>query len=315
MNRAISLASLACLLWAAPVFSQDAVAIKFKKATAGASIVVVENNVSTEKLSFVTPGKDVKDKNGVPKGKIISSTQAQTGTVSSNVEYTEKVREVDDQGVPVLIERAYAKATAMKNKEPEKLNLAGKTVIIEKIAGGYAFFINGDQKLQGLAAEMLRDEFADIRDAQNLERLFLPKTPVKLGMPWKLDMAAIAKAMPNDDIGVQSRVDPANARGTGVLTKTYQKAGKQFGVVEFKLEFRVKSFGAADDKITFAEGAKEVTTITYDGCIDGTSDAGVTKIKIELRGTGTHPEFADGMVMIERLDEIHRTVTESTRKK
>ncbi len=78
-------------------------------------------------------------------------------------------------------------------------------------------------------------------------------------------------------------IDNAKAAGTGKLVKAYKKDGKQFGELQYKLELPIKALN--NGQLKFPDGTKMVLEFSVDGCIDGTSADGSSKMKMALDGT------------------------------
>ncbi len=127
-------------------------------------------------------------------------------------------------------------------------------------------------------------EFDKPESEMDFEKLMLPSKPIKVGETWKVDVGPLVKEIMKE---APFNFDQAKCTVTGKLTKAYQKDGKTFGAIEFKLDLPILSFGEAPKMLAFKEGAKMSMTMNLDVCIDGTSPNGNMSMSSLLTGTGT----------------------------
>jgi hypothetical protein len=214
--------------------------------------------------------------------------------VTETATYKETVVKVEKDKKPTKLEREYTKAEVKKGAKTEDLGLAGKTVLIERKGDKYTFTFKGGEEVKGTAAKTLAEEFKDKNEESNqMEKLLLPKGAVKVGDEWKLDMDPILKEFGKGE-GID--IDKAKATGTGKLLKAYKKDGKQFGDLQFKLELPVKSLN--NGQLKFPDGAKMILEFSIDGCLDGTSGAGTSQMKMKMDGTAPIPNVGSVMLSI-----------------
>jgi hypothetical protein len=83
------------------------------------------------------------------------------------------------------------------------------------------------------------------------------------------------------------KLDTDKATGQGTLVKAYKKGKTQFGELKWTMEAPLLASGQGKKQLTFKAGAKMVIELHLDACIDGTSEAGTLKMKMNLSGTGT----------------------------
>lgn len=286
------LAGALALAQAAP--APEAITIKFKYTNEGESVLLAKQDTTSAKAK-ITDGD----------GKVLVENNENS---TETAEYKETVLKRQEKKPPTKLERAYSKAEKKKGDTIEDLGLKGKTVVIEQKDGAYTFAFKDGGEVTGAAAEMLTQEFARKKDSTTeLERLLLPKTAVKAGEEWKLDMAALAKEFGKDGEGA---FDVAKSSGTGKLLKVYAKDGKQFGEMQFKVEMPIKSMGKEGAQIKFADGAKFVMDMTVDWCIDGSLDAGTMKAKMTMTGTGTLDSLPGSTVALDLTMETQQTQKE-----
>ncbi len=272
MKRAIVPVVVACLFLPAGVlFAQQPVTINLKTRGAGDSVVVAKDeNMSMTMKIIDASGKVLADKN--------------IGA-SSQTEYVETILKRAGKKLPTALERQYLKSVSKQGDKTNALPLQGKKVVIEKKNGSYTFTYKGGEAIAGEAAAALTKEFSRLSDERpEMEKLILPKTAVKPGDTWKLDMGPIVKDMAESG---SLDADLAKVTGTGKLQKVYMKDGKQFGVMTFKLDVPVKSMGQPGAKMQFANAAKGIVDVALDACIDGTSEIGTMKTRMTISGTAT----------------------------
>lgn len=270
MKRSIVPAVLVCLFaWTGALPAQQAVTIKLKTRGAGETILVGKE----EKMSM-----SMKITDGT--GKVLVNKDMAATSIS---EYVETVINREGKKRPTLLEREYIKMIAKSEGKTEDSPLQGKKVVIEKKGTNYTFTYKGGDTVPGAAAAALAKEFSRMtEDRPEMEDLVLPKTPVKPGDSWNLDMGPIVKDLAEN---ATLDADTAKATGTGTLQKVYQKDGKQYGEMKFKLDLPVKAMGQAPGKMQFADGGKAAVEILLDTCIDGTSELGTMNTKMHSAAT------------------------------
>src|SRR5262249_45961011 len=238
--------------------------IKLKKSGPGDTSRETQTDKEANKVTVTVMGKD----------------QVQNEDKTTKFVFTEDVIERPDAAQkPTKLKRTYETAEMTKNDEKKDLGLAGKTVLIEKKGDQFAFTIDG-KELTGPAAEILGEEFST--KPRPSEDFFLPKTPVKAGDGWKVDLKEVAKGLS----GGGMEIDAAKSSATGKLTRVYEKNGRKFGVIEVKMDVAVTKISAGGMEINLKDGSKMSLVVLLDGCIDGTEASGSSKMtmKGELSG-------------------------------
>ena len=276
MKRWIALPVWASLvLGAGTASAQDAVKIILKDRGEGDTVLVKKNETTTAKVKLVDAQGNVlvdKDENKIEK-----------------TEYKETILKREGKKLPTKIERDYLQGQIIKDGKAEDLPLQGKTVLIEKTGSVYGYSFKGGAELTGAAAAMLKKEFSRKTDADpEWEKLLLPKTAVKPGDSWKLELGPIVKEIFK---GGDAAGDEAKAEGTGTLLKAYNKGRKQYGIMQFKLEVPLTSVGKAPQQMKFTTGAKMLIEVNMDVCIDGTSESGTMKVQMNMVGSATLPQL------------------------
>jgi hypothetical protein len=165
---------------------------------------------------------------------------------------------------PTKVVRDYTTAEVTKDGTARALPYAGKTVVIEKGERGYTFTTKDGAGIAGADAQALQTEFAK---ATSEGGKYLPKGPVKVGEPWKIDIKALAAF----DTAPRYDLDKSTAMAT--LTKVYKKGGAQYGVIELNMAMVMTGD---------AEGTVKMTG-SIDTCIDGSANDG----KMTMKAGGT----------------------------
>jgi hypothetical protein len=177
----------------------------------------------------------------------------------------------------VRLKRQYDTGERRVNGVRETLPYQGKTLLIEKKDGRFQFLIEtdrGGESLEGKEDDELHEEFNKGDFRKLLNATMLPRKSVKLNETWKLDAAPMARDLMKDG---KIEVDEGKSKGSGKLVKTYQKNGKQFGVIELVLEFPVSHVINDGNKSPTKEG-KITIKLQRDGCIDGGLDESHLKV-------------------------------------
>ena len=199
--------------------------------------------------------------------------------------------------------RVYESAELTKNGEKQDLNLAGKTVVIEKSGEGYTITVNGEEPT-GTAAELLKKEFR--KEKQVTEEDLLPKDPVKVGGTWKIALDKFAK-----DAEGEIDIDVAKSSGAGKLVKVYDKGGKKFGVMEITLDLTVNKIGGGGgQEVELKAGSKMKVVAVLDACIDGSLSTANGKITT----TGELSGEVMGIVLKIGLNSVKDTTGEEVKK-
>jgi hypothetical protein len=189
--------------------------------------------------------------------------------------FTDEVLEKPaDAKKPTKIKRTYETAERTKNGEAVDLGLAGKTVTIEKKGDKYTFTFADGSAVGAAAAELLDKEINKKSDVG--DEMFIPKKPVKVGDSWAVDLALGAKELEEGGL----TIDKDKSTATVTLSKAYDKGGKKFGVMDVKMTLVVTKASGGGMDIPMKDGSKLVVEASLDGCIDGTSAAGESKMKM-----------------------------------
>jgi hypothetical protein len=299
MNVRIRAAVTVCLLTMPALAVAQTVDITLRKTTKGDKVLVTKEETGNSRI--VLKGPD---------DKILSDDSDKPGSSSG---YVEETLEKEGTKPATRLRRVYEKASVTRDGKTTTLPYQGKTVLIEKKDGKYVFSVDG-KELTGDDVRVLTREFADKKETdKDFGDLFLPGKAVAVNETWKLDVVAIGRLFYKDD---PMALDAAKAGGTGKLLKVYRKDGRQWGVMEFKLDlpFSTKTFDAGLNKITYQPGSGMNLTITLDACIDGTASLGTMKVDVALSGTATYgPEGKESKMILKVEGTIRETHEEPAR--
>jgi hypothetical protein len=244
--------------------------IKLKERGEGESAVIQQDKTSSTKVKVTdAAGNVLADKSGA----------------SRDVkEFKETILARQPGKQPTNLTRQYLKAQTVVDEKVTDGPLHGKTVNIVKKGKMYEFTYADGDKVEGAAAAALIEEFSKKSDAPGeIEKMVLPPTAVKAGESWKIDMAKIVAEFTKDG---NLKLDADKATGQGTLVKAYKKGKTQFGELKWTMEMPLLATGQGKKQLTFKAGAKMVIELHLDACIDGTSEAGTLKMKMNLAGTG-----------------------------
>lgn len=178
-------------------------------------------------------------------------------------------------GEAIRLKRQFRKAAVEEYGRTRTLDsVEGKTLLMEKRDRRYRL-IDGKGELD---SDKDHGPYVTPGDKRYLQWLLLPGKAVRVGQDWKIDTAALAKAM--DAEGEFAVFDPTKSQGTGRLVRAYKKDGRQFGVIEVSVEGTLAAAFLSERRLEVRPGSKAKLTIAADICIDGTSTNGQTRIVI-----------------------------------
>ena len=269
MKRHSALVVIASFVVVASVLAQEGITIKLKERGEGEAALIKKKETTTTNVK-VTDGK----------GNLVADKKENKIEVQ---EYKETIIKRQGSKSPTKLERAYSKVQLTQDDETTDGPPNGKTVLIEKKGEKYTFTYKDGTEVTGKALEALAKGFDRKSDeSAEIEKMVMPKGAVKVGQTWKIDMPKIVAELSKQG-GME--LDDAKSTGQGTLVKAYKKNGRQFGEMKFKMEMPVKSVGTGIQQLKFMAGAKIAMDFTLDGCIDGSADAGVMKMKMIMTGT------------------------------
>lgn len=249
--------------------AEDTYTIKVKQAAKG-------DKTRSDKQVTETKMLKVKDSQG-------NVLQEKNETVVEKSAYQDTVLEKPpEESRPTRLRRTYDLAEVTKGDDKQTLPYHGKTVLIEKKGERYQFQIEGGEELTGDAAQFLEKEFNRKQKEFDFEKLVIPKKPVRVQESWELDIDALCKELENTN---GADVDRDKCKAIATLVKAYKQSGRQFGIINARLELPVKRF-KSKTKTSYDQAATYGVEMTWDGCIDGSLNGGTLKFAIRLEGQG-----------------------------
>lgn len=288
--RALSAALFLALATAAPAQEYT---LKLKQAPTGAAVAVQQHDQF--KLEFKLTdggGNAIQSKK---EARELKFAYRETGLVKP-----------DDAAQFTSLKREYQKAERSVAGVKEALPYQGKTVVLDRKEGKYSFRIDGGDELDGKEAEELNDEF----NKGNLKSLnrdtFLPKNPVKVGDPWKLEVTPIGRELARSS---NFALDEAKSTGTGKLLRVYRKGGRQFGVIETVMDFTITHLvdPKSGVRTPCQDSSVRLKSVT-DTCIDGAREQSVTRSSWT---SDVRAEFNDGGQKLTLTVAVRGTLEES----
>ena len=220
--------------------------------------------------------------------------------------YRETVLQRDEDGLLAKLERDYAKAQMTIGVGAIDLEVAKRTVVIDKQSGKFTFAFKDGADLPALFANAIAAEF-DAKNPwlQDFESHIVPDEAVRVGDNWKPDAEAFVKQLDKDRFefapGAEARM---------VLTKTYQYEKRTYGCLQGNFEIPLKAmYKGKKNEIRFGKGAKLTIEFEMDVCIDGSAELGNTFIRETISGSGAPAQSPGGTEMVSSVLEITRVAS------
>lgn len=190
--------------------------------------------------------------------------------------YTEEVLAVPAAGgLPTKARRVYTTAVERRAGKQgvyavHEYEFANKVVLIEKQEGTYGYRLEGGGPITGSEARWFRHAY-EPRASIPLRRL-IPDRLIEPGKAWVLDREVI------DDTARSSRltIDAERSIGSGLLLNAYRRDGRRFGA----FAFHHKLIPTEHAGKTLRPGSTEVVDISWDACIDGTTNEYTQTIRV-----------------------------------
>ena len=218
-------------------------------------------------MSIVT--KDVDKQTGVIKvldaqGQLLNENKVNKAKEEI---YTEVILEKGDKH-PKKYKQTYEKAIETEDGKTTARSYQGRTLLYELKDGKYQLGVVGKPPLDEKdVTQLLEKANEELEKNVDLDKLFLPGKPVKVGDTWTLDNKMLVEAF-NDK---KLTLDAAKSKGTGKLVKAYQKDGKQWGVLQIDLKLALQTI----EGLKLDTPAEMDLQASLDVAIDGSSTAGV----------------------------------------
>lgn len=200
-------------------------------------------------------------------GKRLNSNKVE---VVHEIDQTMSTLALDDRGATRFI-LDFEKAFEQVGRQKTPRSYQGRRLLIEQqVNGPFKATALGKPDLPGADLEKLAAQIPHDRE-RHLVNGMLRAKPVKVNDTWNLDTQKLA-----DSFNLEGNFEMASNQGKAKLTKTFQKEGKQWGVIEFEYQLTVQRI----EQFRLDPPAILDLKVTYEGVIDG-SDT-----KATLRSTG-----------------------------
>jgi hypothetical protein len=271
-----------------PVAADDAVTITLKEPGTGDRVRVTKTRSGDNKFVATFMGQNqTKDEKRAEKQVYVDEVLARPAGAKK----------------PTKVRRKYESVEVTADGQAKPPSYAGKTLMIEKAGDKYTFTVEGGGELTGDDAKELDREF-NKKSAEGLgAKDLLPGKPVKVGESWPLKKDLLVKAFAEEGLAI----DPDKTAGTGKLVKAYDKGGKKFGTLEFKIDLPVKGLGP-NTALTAKEGSVITLAVTVDCCIDGTDltddSRGKVSIKVNASGMGVDLRLTGSETFTEKTEPL-----------
>jgi hypothetical protein len=266
------------------LIAQEKITIKLKHEGAGETSLHSREKTKAELVTVLGPD-----------GNVAQEKKQTTVTIDK---YKEEIIEKPAGKRATKVKRTYSEATKKVDDQTDKRAYAGKTVAIELKGDKYQFTVDG-KELTGEEAGDLPEAFnAKKPSDEELDKTLLPTKPVGVGDSWEIDGKKFAKLFGEEE-KITKMLDLDHVKSSGKLLKAYKKDGRQFGVLEYRIEIPVK---ALEGEHPCREGAKMEMTINVDGCIDGTADADSGTFTMKISGTADHVENGQKSGIVIKFD-------------
>jgi len=176
----------------------------------------------------------------------------------------------------------FRKATHLEGGQPVAWGFEGKTVTGKLGEDGAWEFACEDE------SELSEEEVAGIKDATgkkkkkgkdepDMDDVFKPKNPVKVGESWSPDLEALAKSFGGDNL----KVDVEDSKATCTLKSVETRDGATCGTILVDIDLSIGSI----PPMTFNEPFHFAIAFKLDVCIDGSRPDGKMSATLKLDGT------------------------------
>ena len=172
---------------------------------------------------------------------------------------------------------AFSKAERLAEGKMTPYGFAGKTVVV-KVAGERTFTYADGSALAPEDLEGIKDAFdEDAGGDKDPAKLLAPGKPVKVGESWTPKVTDVAKMFEED---MASAVDPKKSSVKFTLKSVEKRDGAEYGKIEGVIELALGAMGPMKLETPLIMKM----AVDLDVCVDGSSPAGVMKVKAELKG-------------------------------
>jgi len=280
-----SLAFILTLLLGTPIaHGQESVALRFKKDAGPGGTVFVEKRETIKARTRLISPKTGEAQEDNQQSKIVA------------LKYRETILErAPSDKEATRLRRVYETATVKEAGEPTPLPIQGKTILIEKIDDQYRFRFEDGRELTPREAEALADEFQNAaRPRLDLDELFA-KDAVRIGETQQINPRLLVKLF--RPLTGPRMIDEFKPKSEWKLVRAYRKDGRQYGVLELRINLPLQELIAfpgiktkpAGEKLFLRPGAALRVVLTVDGCLDAGAIDLTTSINTSLDGTAEVP--------------------------
>lgn len=168
--------------------------------------------------------------------------------------------------------------------------IVGREIVIEKRNGFYDFRPADNGGLDPGARLFLDKRYQDYFESFNVQD-FLPGKPVRLYSSWDLPVKRLVKAL-----GEAAMVpfDEGKSKGSGKLTRVWDKDGRKYGRIELTAEIVMKS---PEKGIELKEGKVQLGWVV-ELCIDGSKHDVSATATVDSSIEFTSPKEGSGKVKV-----------------
>lgn len=292
------LALTCALIVPAFLLADDKYTIKLKHAAAGDVAMHSREQTKTEAITIA-------DKDGN-----VLQEKKQT-TVETN-KFKEEIIEKKAGQRSTKAKRTYSEATKKSDDATEKRSYDGQTVLIELKDDGYHFTVDGKELTGDDRGELPQNFDAKKPADEDMDKILLPTKAVSVNESWDIDGKKLTKLF-GDEEKTAKTLDLDNVKANGKLVKAYKKDGRQFGLLNYKIEVPLK---ALEGEHPCREGATLVMTVEIDGCIDGSVEASSATFSMKIAGTADHMENGSktGITIKFDISSTEKGATEPVKK-
>jgi len=204
--------------------------------------------------------------------------QEQTQSESSSVQAKAKVTQLAD-GKVVEAVLGVARAVRTRGGKESVLGVSGKTVQAKRQAGGPWEFTADGQPVPAEEAAVLREAMPGGRSdgTPSGKAIFAPKTPVKPGESWPVDMEKLARSFGEGKL----TFDVAKSKGAMTLKTVEKREGAAFGLIDGDITLLLTALGPLPLETPLP--LRLVPSI--DACIDGQKPDAAMAMKGTMKGT------------------------------
>jgi hypothetical protein len=183
---------------------------------------------------------------------------------------------------PTKLRRRYSRAEQTQGDTKQAFTYHGKTLLLEWKDGRCTVRME-DGDLPARERRLFGEQGNGPVAFPHPRAAWLPRKPVRVGEGWDIDAPRLLR---DRDWWLGIDLDAERAEGSGKLLRTYEKAGRRYGVFELFLSVPPTKVKVGSKASLFLKDSRLTVRMVVDGCIDGSSFAYRVKgvIEQELNG-------------------------------